>query len=108
MFDNEPVRKAEAVLTFGMSGWPVWVHHAHRDLNWRVLEVIEPEVRPDTTRSGPGRGGASRFLLKVYGPLAHVAGYEGTFYIAAERDGDQWWIRPDAGAYPRRGTPPGC
>jgi hypothetical protein len=104
------MRKAEAILTYGMSGWPVWVHHARRDLSWRVLEIVEPEVRAGTVHGGAARGGAvppGRYLLKVHGPLAYVAGYEGTFYIAAERDGDRWWIEPDAAAYPRRGTPPG-
>jgi hypothetical protein len=43
VFDNRLVREAEVVLTFGMSGWPVWVHHARREQHWRILEVIKPE-----------------------------------------------------------------
>lgn len=94
------MRDVEAILTFGMSGWPVWVHHADRDLSWRVLEVMEPQIAP---------GGASvqRYVLKVHGPLAYLTGRDGTFYIATERQGDQWRIEPDPTAYPRRGTAPG-
>jgi hypothetical protein len=32
------------VLSHGRSGWPVWVHHAHREQHWRGLEIIEPDT----------------------------------------------------------------
>jgi hypothetical protein len=31
------MNEAEAILSYGVSGWPVWVHHAHREQHWRVL-----------------------------------------------------------------------
>ena len=52
-FANWPMGRAEVVLTFGMSGWPVWVHHAGREQHWRVLEIIEPE-NPAPSRGGTG------------------------------------------------------
>lgn len=45
-FNNDLVCGGEAILIFEMSGWPVWVHHAGRDLSWRVLEVVKPKFPP--------------------------------------------------------------
>jgi hypothetical protein len=50
----------EAVLTYGISGWPTWVPHRGREMQWHVLEIIEPDVanaspaRTDS-RCRPGR-----------------------------------------------------
>jgi hypothetical protein len=93
--------EVEAVLTFGISGWPVWVHHARRDQHWRVLEIVEPRAG----RATPA--GTDRYILRVEGPLAYLPDREGRSYIAARRYGGLWLIEPDASAYPRRGTPPG-
>lgn len=90
----------EAVLTYGMSGWPTWVHHAHRELSWRVLEVIEPGQHP------PQPSVIDKYVLKVHGPLAYLPGRRGRLYIAARRHGGRWLVEPAASAYPRRGRPP--
>ena len=31
-FDSQPMDEAEAVLSYGMIGWPAWVHHEHREV----------------------------------------------------------------------------
>ena len=54
--------EAKAVLSYGRSEWPVWVHHAHRERNWRVLEIIEPE------NTAPSRAGITQYILLVDGP----------------------------------------
>ena len=95
------MRGVEAVLTYGTAGWPVWVHHAHRDLHWRVLEVIEPRIPAAT----PGR--TDRYILWVHGPFAYLPGRDGRQYVAVRRHAGQWLMEPDATAYPRRGTPAG-
>ena len=87
-------------LVYGTTGWPVQVHHAGRDIWWRVLEVIEPETVP------PAPATTDRYVLKVHGPLAYLPGPEGQQYIAATRDGGRWLIEPEPSAYPRRGRPP--
>jgi hypothetical protein len=101
VFDNQEMGEAEAVLTFGQSGWPVWVHHAHREQHWRVLEIIEPE------NTLPSRTGISRYILLVDGPFAFHNGYDGEQYIVATRRNGQWWVTPNTAVNPRRGFPPG-
>ena len=93
--------EAEAVLAFGMSGWPVWVHHAHREQHWRVLEVIEPE------NTAPSPAAIDRYILLADGPFAFLKGSDGEQYITATRRGGRWWITPNTSANPRRGTSPG-
>ena len=93
--------EAEAVLSYGRAGWPVWVHHACREQHWRVLEIIEP----DTTAARPA--GTNRYILLVDGPFAYLKGSEGEQYITATRRGGRWWITPNTSANPRRGTSPG-
>ena len=91
----------EAVLTYGISGWPTWVHHEHREMHWRVLEIVEP----DTAKASPAT--TDGYILLVAGPYAYLPGDEGGQYISATRRGGRWWIEPNTTAYPRRGTPPG-
>ena len=78
----------EAVLTYGTSGWPTWVHHARRELHWRVLEIIEPRTAP----ASPAVTG--RYILRVQGPFAYLPGREGRQYITAIRRDGRWWIEP--------------
>jgi hypothetical protein len=92
--------EAEAVLSYGRSGWPVWVHHAHREQHWRVLEIIES----DTAAARPAD--ASRYILLVDGPFAYLKGRDGEQYITATRRDGRWWITPNTAVYPRRGTSP--
>ena len=54
----------EAVLTYGISGWPTWVHHEGREMHWHVLEIIEP----GTAKASPAR--TDRYILLVQGPFA--------------------------------------
>lgn len=89
------------MLTFGMSGWPTWLHHAHREQHWRVLEVIEPED------VAPSPAAIDRYILLADGPFAYLKGSDGEQYITAIRRGGRWWIKPNTGANPRRGIPPG-
>ena len=95
------MNEAEAVLSFGRAGWPVWVHHAHREQHWRVLEIIEPEI--GATRKAV----VDRYILLVDGPFAYLKGSDGEQYITAARRGGRWWITPNTTAHPRRGTSPG-
>lgn len=88
-------------LTFGVSGWPVWLQHAHREQHWRVLEVIEPESTP------PSPAGLSRDVLLADGPFAFHKGHEGEQYITATRRGGRWLITPNTSVNSRRGFPPG-
>ena len=73
--------EAEAVLSYGISGWPVWVHHAHREQHWLVLEIIEP----DTPAATPA--GTDRFILLVDGPFAYLKGGDGEQYVTVTRRG---------------------
>ena len=91
----------EAVLTYGISGWPTWVHHEGREMHWHVPEIIEP----DTATASPARTG--RYILLVQGPFAYPKGSGGEQYITATRRGGRWWIAPNTTARPRRGTSPG-
>jgi hypothetical protein len=93
--------EAEAVLTSGRSGWPIWVHHAHREQHWHVLEIIEPE------NTAPSLTGISRYILLVDGPFAFLKGSAGEQYMTAPRREGGWWITPNTGAHPRRGTSSG-
>jgi hypothetical protein len=93
--------EAEAVLSYGVSGWPVWVHHAHREQHWRVLEIVEP----DTAAATPAD--TDRYILLADGPFAFLKGRDGEQYITATRRGGRWWITPNTSANPRRGTSPG-
>jgi hypothetical protein len=63
-FDNRSMGGVEAVLTYGISGWPTWVHHEQREMHWHVLEIIEP----DTANAGPAR--TDSYVLLVQGPFA--------------------------------------
>jgi hypothetical protein len=92
--------EAEAALTYGISGWPTWVHHEQREMHWHILEIIEPDI----AKASPVR--ADRYILLVQGPFAYVPG-EGEQYITATRRGGRWWIAPNTTARPRRGTSPG-
>jgi len=76
------------------------VHHEHREMHWRVLEIIEP----DTAKASPAA--TDVYILLVAGPYAYLPGDEGEQYITAIRRDGQWWIEPNTTAYPRRGTPP--
>jgi hypothetical protein len=60
--------EAEAVLTYGTSGWPRWVHHEGREMHWHVLEIIEPDI----SEAGPARTDA--YVLLVQGPFAYLPG----------------------------------
>ena len=91
----------EAVLTYGISGWPTWVHHEGREMHWHVLEIIEPDIAEAT----PAR--TDRYILLVDGPFAYLKGSDGEQYITATRRGGRWWIAPNTSAHPRRGTSPG-
>jgi hypothetical protein len=91
----------EAVLTYGISGWPTWVHHEHREMHWHILEIIEPDIAEAT----PAR--TDRYILLVDGPFAYLKGRDGEQYITATRRGGRWWITPNTTAHPRRGTSPG-
>jgi hypothetical protein len=66
----------EAVLTYGISGWPTWVHHEHREMHWHVPGIIEPDIAEAT----PAR--THRYILLVQGPSAYVPG-EGEQYMTA-------------------------
>jgi hypothetical protein len=101
VFDNRLLRVAEVVLRFGRSGWPVWVHHEHRELHWRVLEIIEPTTKPASP------AGTGRYILLVDGPFACLPGREGGQCITATRRDGRWQIKPNITAYPRRGASPG-
>jgi hypothetical protein len=90
----------EVALTYGISGWPTWVHHEHREMHWHVLEIIEP----DTAAASPAS--TDRYILLVQGPFAYLPG-EGEQYITASRRQGRWWIAPNTTAHPRRGTSPG-
>jgi hypothetical protein len=100
MFDNRSMDGVEVVLTHGISGWPTWVHHEHREMHWHVLEIIEP----DTAAASPAS--TDRYILLVQGPFAYLPG-EGEQYITAIRRRGRWWITPNTTAHPRRGTSPG-
>jgi hypothetical protein len=89
------------ILTFGMSWWPAWMHHAHREQHWRVLGIIEPE------NAAPSPPAIDRYVLLVDGPFAYLKGSAGEQYITATRRGGRWWIKPNTSANPRRGIPPG-
>jgi hypothetical protein len=93
--------EAEAVLTFGMSGWPTWLHHAHREQHWRLLEVIEPE------KAAASPAAINRYTLLVDGPFAFLKGSAGEQYITATRRDGRWWIMPNTTANAWRGIPPG-
>jgi hypothetical protein len=93
--------EAEAVLTYGISGWPTWVHHEGREMHWHVLEIIEPDI----AEAAPAR--TDRYILLVDGPFAYLKGSEGEQYITATRRGGRWRIAPNTTVHPRRGTPPG-
>jgi hypothetical protein len=100
-FDNRLTDDAEAVLTFGRSGWPVWVTTPTASSTGGVLEVIEPE----NTAASPAD--SNRYILLVDGPFAFLKGMDGEQYITATRRGDRWWITPNTSVNPRRGFPPG-
>ena len=53
----------EEVLTYGISGWPTWVHHEQREMHWHVLEIIEPDT---------ATAGTDAYVLLVQGPFAYV------------------------------------
>jgi len=90
----------EVVLTYGISGWPTWVHHEHREMHWHVLEIIEPDT------AGASPASTDRYILLVQGPFAYLPG-EGEQYITAIRRDSRWWITPNTTAHPRRGSSPG-
>lgn len=98
---NGGMGETEAVLSCGVSGWPVMVHHASRNMHWRVLGIVEP----DTAAASPAHTG--RYVLLVHGPFAYVTGGEGEQYMTAAWHDGQWWITPNTTGYPRRGIPPG-
>jgi hypothetical protein len=100
MFDNLSMDGVEAVLTYGISGWPTWVHHEHREMHWHVVEIIEPDT------AGASPASTDRYILLVQGPFAYLPG-EGEQYITAIRRRGRWWITPNTTAHPRRGTSPG-
>ena len=93
--------EAEAVLTYGISGWPTWVHHEGREMHWHVLEIIEPDI----AEAAPAR--TDRHILLVDGPFAYLKASEGEQYITATRRGGRWQIAPNTTARPRRGISPG-
>jgi hypothetical protein len=93
--------EAEAVLSYGRAGWPVWVHHAHREQHWRVLQIIEPKI------GARRKSVVDRYILLVDGPFAYLKGSDGEQYITATRRGGRWWITPNTTVHPRRGTSPG-
>src|SRR5436190_1289378 len=90
----------EAVLTYGIRGWPTRVHHEGREMHWRVLEIIEP----DTAKASPAT--TDTYILLVAGPYAYLPGDEGEQYINATRREGRWWIEPNKTAYPQRGRSP--
>ena len=75
-----------------MSGWPTWVHHAHREQHWRVLEVIEPE------KAAPSPAAVNRYILLADGPFAYLKGSDGEQYITATRRDSRWRIGGDKSA----------
>lgn len=76
--------RVKARISLGLHGRPEWVHHADREVSWRVLEVVE-----------------TRHRLVVEGPLPGQPGHTGRFVIdAVQNDLGEWRIAPNDTAYP--------
>jgi hypothetical protein len=100
-FDNRSMDGIETVPTYGMPGWPTWVHHSHREMHRHVLEIIEPDIGAATPAS------TSRYILLADGPFAYLKGHDGEQYITATRRGGRYGSRrtpPARAGEPRRAT----
>jgi hypothetical protein len=87
-----------ALVTRGQDGaGPERIRHATLDLEWEVLEVVEPWQRPDDSPAGECQPVLlAREVVLVHGPRPGRPGESGRFMLEVCRYGhvDGWWLTP--------------